>query len=146
MSIFLIILFFSPLQKLGAPYIESTLILNIGAAFCSYAVATLLTLVAQRFVTYPEVNAIDRLLGVGLGVIRGLLICTTVFLLCIIVTTESYLNARNALEVAEAVVAAPYPKWAGESICANLCFSFLTSIFEAVNQQWLCGQLSKIVF
>jgi uncharacterized membrane protein required for colicin V production len=146
LTLVLLLFLFPLLQNLGEPYVKSILLLNIGAGVIAYIAALLLILFIERIIPYPKVSILDRVLGTALGSIRGFLLCSTLFLICLIVSTESYLNAQNALQIAQAVVASPHPQWATESFCAELCSHFVTSIFETLNKEWVCKTLEKITF
>ncbi len=143
----LLVFFLFPfLQSFGAHYIKSILLLNLASGGAAYILALIFGLIIERLIPYPDVSLLDRILGCVVGGIRGFLLSSIGFLVAIVVTTESYLNAKNSLQIAKAVVAAPYPQWATESLCANLCFSFITNVFEILGQEWTCNILSKIVF
>ena len=145
-TIALVFLLFPFLQNFGSSYIQSVLLLNLASGTIAYIAALLFTLIIENLVPYPDVSLLDRILGATIGAMRGFIFSCVGFLVALIVTTESYLNAKNALQIAKAVIAAPYPHWATESLCANLCFSFVTSIFEILGQEWICNILSKIFF
>jgi uncharacterized membrane protein required for colicin V production len=145
-TVLLVFFLFPFLQNFGAHYIKSILLLNLASGTVAYVAALIFILIIERLIPYPDVSLLDRILGFTVGGIRGFLLSSIGFLVALVVTTESYLNAKNALQIAKAVIAAPYPQWATESLCANLCFSFVTNIFEILGQEWTCSMLSKIVF
>ncbi len=146
LTLILLFFLFPLLQNLGEPYIQSTLFLNVSAGISAYVIALLLILLIERVIPYPKISVLDRILGAALGFIRGLLLCSILFVICLIISTDSYLNAQNALQIAETVVATPHPQWAIESFCAELCSHFVTSVFDVLGKEWICKTLEKIAF
>jgi uncharacterized membrane protein required for colicin V production len=109
------------------PYIKSTFSAHIAndlaASILSGIVAYVFSLVVLTFITSKIValfssashGFLDRTLGVLFGILRGLIISIVIFAVVAILSSGSYLKAKNAMSLIEGLDKSKYPDWLAES-------------------------------
>lgn len=118
-SFFLTLIFTSilfPLAKeIVQEHIESAAIVNsisiivayILSSFASHWISGRLNEIVKEYTK----GMIDRILGFWVGALRGFLICFTSFLIICIVSSWSFVGAKNAWQVYNNINEESYPKW-----------------------------------
>jgi uncharacterized membrane protein required for colicin V production len=118
-SFFLTIIFTSILfplaEEIVKEHIESAAIVNsisiivayILSSFASHWISGRLKEVISPFTK----GMIDRLLGFWIGALRGYLVCFTCFLIICIVSSWSFVGAKNVWQVYNNINEESYPKW-----------------------------------
>jgi uncharacterized membrane protein required for colicin V production len=100
-SIFVCYLIYPYAMNFVGKHIEDELVLSIVSSICSYIIALIIcTLIASRIKSLiPRKNFLDCLLGFFVGAARGAFICLILFTSIIILSSGSYMDAKNLEEL-----------------------------------------------
>ncbi|WP_250311137.1 CvpA family protein [Rickettsia endosymbiont of Oedothorax gibbosus] len=81
----------------------------------SWSVCSFLTHKFLLMIAFISGGVVDRTLGLGVGVFRGMIICLFLFLVLTIFFSGSYLQAKTLKDVMQNTTIDKYPEWLKES-------------------------------
>lgn len=96
-------------------HIQNTIAVNITSGVIAYLISMLFFAFLGGQVTKMadgiSGGLIDRLLGLVVGALRGLVICSGLFALIAVFASDAYVGAKMAKDVADKIDHDKYPKW-----------------------------------
>ncbi len=131
--------FLFPITKLIViEHVSNILAVNIISAVVSYIVAMVFFGIVSsnicKLLTEISGGLLDRLLGLGAGMLRGALITSMLFGVIAIFCSGSYIGATNARTLIEGVRPQDYPSWFKKSYSFDLLEPFITGMGKIVNK------------
>ncbi|QEK39789.1 CvpA family protein [Candidatus Sneabacter namystus] len=133
-------------KKILSSYIKSEIVLTVTSFVATYIFASIIVSILENIPEVSQPCSIDRIFGCIVGMLKGVTLCTVAFAACVVVSTESYNNAKNAWELVQNVKSASSPKWVKKSVSAEICSTIIWQISSLINTKSLQNFLSKIHF
>lgn len=139
---------FPIIKRLGFNYIASEKLLGVLSAMASYLCAALVSFLLESFLAaYPtEVSPLDRALGLVIGLLKGFLICSILFAVCMVVSSGSYAGSTSGLDILNKTITSPLPEWYQGSSCAKIFSAFFRTVYLLVGPEFVRCQLAKLHF
>ncbi|WP_425362607.1 CvpA family protein [Candidatus Tisiphia endosymbiont of Hybos culiciformis] len=124
------------ITKIITPYFINHIALVISSGIISYIISWILcSFLTNKFLLMISVisgGLIDRVLGLGVGMFRGMIICLFLFLILTIFFSGSYLQAKTLKDVMQNTTIDKYPEWLKESATTpyldNLSKNFIKTL------------------
>lgn len=82
-------------------------------------------------------GVVDRFFGLVTGFLRGSVICLILSLTIIIITTNAYIKANNALEIFESISKDKYPTWVNNSLSIKYIDNSLAYVVDLLPKDTL---------
>jgi len=106
---------FPIMREAAVEHITNELAADIASGIVSYLISMFFcAFLCGQIAKSLEVisgGMVDRLLGLGAGAARGLIICSIIFGIIAIISSEAYVSARTAKDMAAKIDPPKYPKW-----------------------------------
>lgn len=133
---------FTPLAEIIHEYIPNNFIAHVASIFVLYLVCAIfcgfISGRLQALVKDIGGGGVDRFLGLILGAIRGIIMSLVIFTLIMIITSQSYKNAHNVLElVAPKEQTKQEPHWISYSRLSSMLQHLLNQTIDLIGKETL---------
>lgn len=144
LTVALVMLLFPFLKGLCGKRLPEGVLLNVLSGVAAYLCAALITSLLESYLPCPEVSGIDRVIGLLIGMVKGIAICLLLLSAGLILSTGSYSGSESALDVLDKVLAASKPQWYQSSSLAALLSKGMSSLYSALGPEAIRALLVKI--
>lgn len=132
-------------EEVVAEYIHSRMITNVISIIISYLLSKFacnwLLRLLREYVDNKTGGLVDKVLGLWIGAFRGYAMTIFMFISIGIISSSSYVGAKNYWQIFANVNSAEYPKWLGSSYTYNIFqanYVFLKDFLEGgMTQKYL---------
>lgn len=132
---------FSPVRTVAIEHVNNIVVANIISGVGAYLISMFFFAFVNNqltgFISGISGGMIDRALGLGLGALRGLIICWIIFGIVAIFTSDAHIGAVTAKDITTKVKPDHYPKWLTSSMSYDFISSSLHSIGSSVSDKTL---------
>lgn len=150
LSTIILTIFLFPLSKdIVNEYTSNPLMLTIISSIIAYILSKIIcNFIAKKLseVIKPHTgNLIDRLLGSFIGAIKGFCLCCLLFIGIIIISSSSYLGAKNAWLIFANINPSDHPRWLKSSKSFVLFNKSYEHIFNFMEGGWVESKLESVI-
>ncbi|MES2214904.1 MAG: CvpA family protein [Pseudomonadota bacterium] len=132
---------FSPVKAVVVEHISNIIAVNIISGIVSYLIAMLFFAFINNqlahFISGISGGMIDRILGLGLGAARGLVICWIIFGAVVTFTSDAHIGSKTAKDVVVKIKPEHYPKWLTNSMSYEFISGSLHSVSGNISDRTL---------
>lgn len=122
-------------------HIQNTVAVNITSALVAYLISMLffafLSIQVMKMVDGISGGLIDRIFGLAVGALRGLIICSGIFGIIAIFTSDAYVDSATAKDIADKIDTDKYPKWLAGAITYDIVESSAKILGKMISQKTL---------
>lgn len=117
-------------------YISNELIIKIASGTVSYILSLIIfTIISSQIISMCcsiSKGPIDRIIGLGIGFLRGLLLSIVIFIITAIFANGTYLKAKLVEDLVLNICSEEYPKWLKKSLLAPYLEELAKSMIAVV--------------
>ncbi len=125
-------LLFPLVRVVAIEHINNIVVVNVVSGISAYLIAMLffafINTQLTNFISDISGGMIDRILGLGLGAIRGLAICWIIFSIIAIFTSDAHIGAKTAQDIVLKIKPDYYPKW----LTGAISYDFISGSLKAL--------------